>query len=372
MLYPYKFTPILVERVWGGQALARFGKPVPADKRIGESWEISDRDDAQSVIANGPDKGRTLRQQIEAHGKDLLGTNSAQVPRCPSASGSESASTASLQHSTTPSLRFPLLIKLLDCRERLSLQVHPPAGIAARLGGEPKTEMWYALEADNDAHLIAGLRRGVTGADFIRALEATQRPSVADGKTDDATGTVGSVVRIEDCVHRFPVTKGDVFFVPSGRLHAIDAGVVLVEIQQNSDTTYRAYDWGRTGLDGKPRPLHVQESLACIDFQDFEPKREMPRVEDKSGNGLWRLVECGHFCVHKLELCNAWLNHCDGSTFHILACLSGRVGLLTADGKEERLGVGEFVVLPATLGHYTLAPLAENTHALRVFVPPRQ
>jgi mannose-6-phosphate isomerase len=336
MLYPYKFTPVLVERVWGGSTLTRYGKPMPPGKRIGESWEISDRDEAQVVIADGPDKGKTLRQLIEAHGAELLGTNVA------------------TQQSTTPSLHFPLLVKLLDCRERLSLQVHPPAAVAAKLKGEPKTEMWYVLEADRDAHLIAGLCRGVTGADFMRALD--QPPSSW---------------RLEDFVHRFPVVKGDVFFVPSGRLHAIDAGVVLFEIQQNSDTTYRLYDWGRVGLDGRPRQLHVQESLACIDFQDFEPKKIRPRIENKSGNGLWRLVECEYFGVQKLELRNAWLDRCDGTTFHIIACVQGSVGLLAADGKEDRLSVGEFVLLPAALGHYTLTPLADNSQALRVFVPPR-
>jgi mannose-6-phosphate isomerase len=327
MLYPYKFAPLLVERVWGGNALERYAKSVPPGKRIGESWEISDRDEAQSVITNGPDKGKTLRQQIEAHGDQLLGRN--------------------CHHAK----HFPLLVKLLDARERLSLQVHPPAAIAAKLHGEPKTEMWYVLEADPDAHLFAGLRRGITGADFMRALE-----NVRDAKS------------LADCVYRFPVLPGDIFFVPSGRVHAIDAGVVLVEIQQNSDTTYRVYDWGRVGLDGKPRQLHVKESLVCINFQDFEPKKQKPQVEQKGVNGLWRLVECEHFHVHRLDVLNAWPDRCDGSTFHIITCISGALGLLTPDGKEERINVGEFVLLPAALGFYTLAPLAENTRALKAYV----
>ncbi len=348
MLYPYKFTPILVERVWGNQALTRFGKAVPPGKRIGESWEISDRPEAESAIANGPDKGKTLHQLIEAHGRDLLGTN------CYPPQKSDP------QNSSTAPPRFPLLIKLLDCRERLSLQVHPPTAVATKLGGEPKTEMWYVLDADRDAHLIAGLRRGATAADFGRAIEAAQNLSTPhDGQ------------QIEQLVHRFPVVKGDVFFVPSGRLHAIDAGVVLVEIQQNSDTTYRVYDWGRTGLDGKPRPLHIQESLASIDFQDFEPNKEKPLIEDRYGNGFWKLVECGHFVVQKLEIRNAWLQMCDGSTFHILAGVKGTVGVLLPDGKDDQLGVGEFMLLPAALGHYTLTPLEENTQALRVLVPPK-
>jgi mannose-6-phosphate isomerase len=332
MLYPYKFTPALVERVWGGDALARYGKSIPFGKRIGESWEISDRDDVQSVVANGSDKGKTLREQIHAHGAQLLGTNCGKATK------------------------FPLLVKLLDARERLSLQVHPPAAVAAKLKGEPKTEMWCVLDADQDAHLIAGFRRGVTGANFMRAMEGF-------------TNHEGAEKTIEDYIYRFPVLSGDTFFVPSGRIHAIDAGVVLVEIQQSSDTTYRVYDWDRVGLDGKPRKLHTSEALVCIDFQDIEPKKQRAIVEYHGVNGLWRLVECPEFHVHRLELRNAWPDRTDGSTFHILSCTKGVVGLLLPDGKEERIDVGEFVLLPAALGFYTLTPLEENTQALKSYVP---
>ena len=331
MLYPYKFQPILMERVWGGQALARFGKPIPAGQRIGESWEISDRDEAQSIVSNGPDRGKTLRELVGLLGVQLLGSN---VVAPPPAAGKP--------------FRFPLLIKLLDARERLSLQVHPPASVAPQLGGEPKTEMWYILDADPDAHLIAGLRPGVTRDGFLQALQANA---------------------LEQCVHRFRVVPGDVLFVPSGRIHAIDAGVVLAEIQQNSDTTYRVYDWGRLGLDGKPRQLHVQEALACVDFQDVDPQKTNPRVECHDVNGLWRLVECPHFWVHKLELSNAWPGRCDGSSFHIIGGLAGTVGILTADNQEESLQPGEFALLPAALGFYTLTPLGGPASALKITVP---
>ena len=346
MLYPYKFTPILVERVWGGQTLSRFGKALPPGKRIGETWEISDRPDALSIVANGPDRGKTLRQLIEAYGYEAVVGRV--TPR-----GAASGDAAYKQ-------RFPLLVKLLDARERLSLQVHPPPEIAAKLKGEPKTEMWYVFSADRDAQLIAGFRRGVTGADFIRAIEWAQGQHAASPPPK----------LIEDCVYRVPVAEGDTFFVPSGRIHAIDKGVALVEIQQNSDTTYRVYDWGRVGLDGKPRAVHIQEAITCANFQDFEPKKPQPRVETVSGgNGLWRLVECEHFHVHKLELRNAWLDRCDGTSFHILACVNGELGILTADGKEERLAVGEFILLPAALGHYTLTPLTERAEVLKTFLP---
>ncbi len=335
MLYPYKFVPTLVERVWGGTTLARYGKAAPVGKRIGESWEISDRDDVQSMIANGPDATRTLRQQIKAHGSQLLGSN------CGNAR------------------RFPLLIKLLDARERLSLQVHPPPAVARKLGGEPKTEMWYVLEADPDAHLIAGLRRGITRDKFMKALEG--QPSAIDHQP--------STIRLEDCIYRFPVAKGDAFFVPSGRMHSIDAGVVLVEIQQSSHTTYRVYDWGRVGLDGQPRQLHVKESLACINFHDIEPETQNPREEVRGLNGWRRLVECEYFHVHRLDLHDIWPDRCDGTTFHIITCVEGALSLLTTDGNKERINLGEFVLLPAALGHYTITPLATTTRALKAYVP---
>lgn len=330
MLYPLKFEPILVDRIWGGERLAGYGKPIRPDQTIGESWEISDRDDAQSRVALGVHKGKTLRELIQTYGDQLLGSHGA----------------------TTSPPRFPLLIKLLDARETLSLQVHPPASVAGRLHGDPKTEMWHILEADQGAQLYAGLRRGVTGADFIRALE-------------------GNPHQLADYVHRFPVLPGDTIFIPSGRLHAIGAGLVLVEIQQNSDTTYRVYDWDRVGADGKPRALHVRESLLSIDFTDIAPGKQKPLVNPGGINGCWRLVECDHFHVHKLILTNAWSDRCDGRSFQVLTCVTGRVGILTAAGQVEELGRGESALLPAALGYYTLTPLAENAAVLKTFVPSK-
>lgn len=336
MVYPLQFEPILVERVWGGDRLARFGKSVATGQHIGESWEISDRDKEQSVVRNGPHKGKTLRQLIEMQGAQLLG-----------------------RHVADRGARFPLLIKLLDARERLSLQVHPPSSKAAQLAGEPKTEMWYVLEADPHAHLVAGLKRGVNPDAIVRALEQHK---------DNLTG---SIPAFDEWVHRFPVRAGDTFFVPSGRLHAIDAGLVLIEVQQNSDTTYRVYDWGRVGLDGKPRELHVRQSLESIDFHDVAPSKQHPRAEFYGSNGLWRLVECEAFYVHKLTLRNAWNDRCDGGSFHILAGAEGESGVLTPDGQQLLLKPGEFVLLPAALGHYTVAPVTENAAVLKVFVPAR-
>jgi len=317
MLYPYRFQPILAERVWGGQTLARYGKSIPAGKRIGESWEISDRPEAQSVVVNGPLKGQTLHQLIERLGVKLLGTN------CQCGSGLSAATRTSTSNGrgaeAPPTLSFPLLIKLLDARERLSLQVHPPSAVAKQLGGEPKTEMWYILEAAPDAHLIAGLKRGVTRQQFENAA------------------------RLADLVHRFLVRAGDALFVPAGRLHAIEGGLVIAEIQQNSDTTYRVYDWGRTG-----RTLHVKESLASIDFNDFEPS--LSRFP----------IVCEHFRTDLIKLDAPRTDRCDGTTFHIIGCVGGGIEIA-----GEHLRIGDFALLPAALGEYTMRPLTAGAAVLQ-------
>src|SRR5215469_11272222 len=237
-LYPLVFQPIFKERVWGGRELERlFNKILPATKPIGESWEISDRPGDESVIANGAFAGKTLRWLMENYPVEMLG-------RARPTAGS----------------RFPILCKILDARDKLSLQVHPPAAKATELNGEPKTEMWFIADAEPTAELFVGLKPGVTRNEFEKKI---------------ADGTVA------ECFHRAPVRTGDAMFLPSGRVHAIGAGLVIFEIQQNSDTTYRVFDWNRVGLDGKPRELHIPQSLASIDFNDFEPKLvDSPFVAD--------------------------------------------------------------------------------------------
>jgi mannose-6-phosphate isomerase len=247
-----RFAPIYQERVWGGHAMRdALGRALPPGAPMGESWEIVDRPEAQSNVSGGPWAGRALREIMERDTTAVMGPQWAAAAR------------------------FPILVKWLDARERLSLQVHPPAAVAKQLGGEPKTENWYVAEAAPGAGLLAGLKRGVTRAQFEAALRGGA---------------------LEPLVHRLPVRPGDNLFVPSGRLHAIDAGLLILEIQQNSDTTYRVYDWGRVGLDGRPRALHVAESLQCIDFADFEP------AVQAAGATAAMLAEAAEFRIRRVPL----------------------------------------------------------------------
>lgn len=291
------FNPIYQERVWGGRGLAaQLGRSLPADAIIGESWEIVDRPEANSIVAMGHASGSSLAELRHSHCAELLGPN--WDPRRP----------------------FPILVKWLDCQERLSLQVHPPTEIAASLGGEPKTENWYVVESTPEAAVLAGLKGGVTRAQFESALK---------GEGDD----------IESLVTRLPTRPGDSLFVHSGRLHAIDAGNLILEIQQNSDTTYRVYDWGRLGLDGNPRQLHVEESLQSIDFNDFEP--ELIRAAPDESDAL--LVDSSVFRLRRITLeAGAHLNFIAGEQPRILSLVEG--SLLMGDGRH--LERGDNLVVP--------------------------
>src|SRR5579862_8126615 len=305
-LYPLTFQPIFKERVWGGRALERlYKKKLPPKVPIGESWEISDRPGDASVIANGPLAGKNLHWLMENHERELLGESKA-------ANG-----------------RFPLLIKILDAQEKLSLQVHPPAHKAAELRGEPKTEAWYIADTAPGAELYVGLKRGVTRTDFENKI------------------TSGGVA---ECFHRLPVKTGDAMFLPSGRVHAIGAGLVIFEIQQNSDTTYRVFDWNRVGLDGKPRELHVAESLASIDFNDFEPKL----VDDKFVNGpnfaSRRLVQDPLFNVHETTVETSELIQLGQPRLRIIVVVKGRASVIENHNKTSLpLEVGQFCLIPACL-----------------------
>ncbi len=305
MLYPLTFHPIFKDRIWGGREMERlYQKNLPADRPIGESWEISDRPGDVSVIANGPLAGKNLRWLMENHRAELLG-------EAKPATGN----------------RFPLLCKILDAREKLSLQVHPPANKAVELGGEPKTEMWFIAAAAPGAELFVGLKRGVTRAEFEKKIR---------------TGEVA------ECFHRVPVRAGDAMFLPSGRVHAIGAGLVIFEIQQNSDTTFRVFDWNRVGLDGKPRELHIAQSLASVDFNDFEPALAQGKFTGDNLIQRRSLVDDPLFRVETWRLnpgAQGWLNP---KKLQIVAATRGEVEI-TSGSTSVKLSAGQFSLIPASL-----------------------
>lgn len=306
MLYPLTFKPVFQERIWGGRNIETlYGKPLPPRVPVGESWEICDRPDVQSEIAHGPLAGKTLEWLMQHHGAELMGQ-------------------ASALHG-----RFPLLVKILDAREKLSLQVHPPPIKAAALGGESKTEMWYITHADPNAELFAGLRNEVSRDEF--------KSKINDGS-------------VADCFHRISVNSGDAMFLPSGRVHAIGSGLVIFEVQQNSDTTYRVFDWNRVDPQGKPRTLHIEQSLECIDFQDFEPDaiRADQTEAQESNIHIQPLVEDPLFEVESVSM--APPAHLDYTLAvpHIIGVAAGRLRI-----HHERfpldLAPGQFCLAPAAL-----------------------
>ncbi len=307
---PITFQPLYMTRVWGGRSLETvYHRNLPDDQPYGESWEITDRPDEQSVVVAGPYAGKSLHELWAQHREEVFGPGY----------GGE---------------RFPLLVKILDARDDLSIQVHPPAAIAPELGGEPKTEMWFIADATPDAQLYIGMKNGATKEGFEAAI---------------GDGTV------EDHVHAVKPAVGESIFIPSGRLHAIGAGLLIYEIQQNSDTTYRVFDWNRVGLDGNPRELHVAESMACIDFEDFEPGMDAPDGET--------LAECAYFQVDKIALTTGEpVVNPDPERFSILAVVSG--GLTDAAGNTH--APGQFLLAPRGCAALIAA---EDTVVLQTTVP---
>lgn len=304
---PLKFQPIFMERIWGGRRIETlFGKRLPPGVRIGESWEIVDRREAQSVVADGPAQGKTLHKLWTGHRREVFGTMAA-------------------------SKRFPLLIKLLDAQEKLSVQVHPPTGAAEELGGEAKTEFWYVADAAPASELYVGLTRACSRDQFAARI---------------AAGT------IEEVLHRIPVTAGDAMFLPSGRLHAIGAGNVIVEVQENSDTTYRVFDWNRGGSGRTKRDLQIDAALRCIDFEDAKPALIQPDGEI--------FVDEAPFRVERWELGRERVASSD-ARFAIFCCLSGEV-----ECGGVPLMPGEFFLLPASLHDLKIIPRSDQAHLLRI------
>ncbi|MBN1268987.1 MAG: class I mannose-6-phosphate isomerase [Kiritimatiellae bacterium] len=318
-LYPYRFKPIYKDYIWGGdKIIKKFGRDEPPGT-YAESWEVSDRPEGMSVVTNGELKGMTLNELVRKMGTRLLGP------------GHESDV-------------FPLLVKLIDSRERLSVQVHPDDAMARKFGGEAKTEMWYILDAEPNAQVFAGLKRGVTWEIFEQALQ---------------------LGLIEDLLVPVPVEQDDAIYIPGGRVHAIDSGCLILEVQQNSNTTYRIFDWHRAGQNGKPRPLHVQEALQVIRWNDDTSAKAVTRRLDVTGpNEEWEILTTPYFRMEKLVVSESWLLPTHHTSFQVLFVAEGRVEI-RANGMAEDMPAGSTCLIPAALHSYEISPRIRPSHILR-------
>jgi mannose-6-phosphate isomerase len=306
--YPLLFQPEFKERVWGGRALEQFGFDVP-EGQIGEGWMIGDHTNGTTRVINGPWAGLGLDQIREQFGREVFGEKGF------------SARTG----------RFPLLIKLLDCQDDLSVQVHPDDHYAQLPKGElGKTEMWYVLDAKPGAKIIYGLREGI------------DRQSLADAITNN---------RIMDTLQEVSVSIGDSFYIPAGTVHALCAGVLVAEIQQNSDTTYRLYDYNRPGLDGKKRELHIEHSLNAIAYEGSGASQMT--TELATAKEWLTLAQSPFFITEKGNVDGTWSLHTSGDSFMIHMVCSGNGQLIWNEGSIG-LRPGTTVLVPANLNNYTL------------------
>ena len=309
---PLLFTPVYKDYIWGGTRIASDYARTGTPPVCAESWEISAHPDGESLVASGPFAGSRLADLAAAFGPALLGTKAPDPAR------------------------FPLLFKLIDARDRLSVQVHPNNANAAATGGEPKTEMWVVLGCVPGASLYAGLTPAATPASLRAAL---------------AEGTAA------DQLTRLDVRPGQALFIPGGLVHAIGAGCLIYEVQQNSNTTYRLFDWNRTGADGKPRPLHIEESFKTIDWSLPAPQMvtPAPTPPPAAANRWSALVSCPFFTMRRLDAAAPETVALDGSTFHALFVAEGRA-TVTANGARAVLAAGASALIPADAGRYTLTP----------------
>ena len=322
MLYPLKFNPILKDKIWGGTKLkSLFNKSAETDK-LGESWELSGYEDDESVVTNGILKGNNLAELIEVYMGELIGD------------------TIYDEYG----LSFPLLFKLIDANENLSIQVHPGDEVAAeRHNSYGKTEMWYVVDADPGAALIIGFTKDCSKEEYLEALNND---------------------RVEDLLQRVPVTKGDVFFIPAGLVHAIGKGVVVAEIQQSSDITYRIYDYKRTDDQGNERELHTEQALDVI---NFEAAKNPKTVYNARLNEMTPLVNCEYFTTNIVRFDQTISrNYATLDSFVAYMCLEGNF-VIACDGEKTVVLKGDTVLVPASIDELSLIPDNEVT-LLEVYV----
>lgn len=320
-LYPLLFQPVYMDYIWGGNRLAQRYNRTGTPTVCAESWEISDRPEGMSIVMNGTHKGKTLHTLIEELGPQLLGTGAVDKG-------------------------FPLLIKLIDARRDLSVQVHPNELNCALTGGEPKTEMWYVLEADPSSIIYAGMKPGVTRQGFEKALHENRLES--------------------DVLASVPAKPGRSVFVPGGRVHAIGAGCLLLEVQQNSNTTYRVYDWGRMDSQGRARKLHLEQAMLTIDWNNAQPEVNSPRPLPQTGpNAHATLVRCPFFNTWRLALNEPEVIDHDTTSFQAIFVISGKV-LIGTGGIVASAEKGTSCLIPSAAASYTLTPVGGPAAVIRI------
>ncbi len=310
-----KLTAHCTDYIWGGNRLREeYGKVMDSDK-IAESWELSCHKDGKSVVASGEFAGKTLPEYIEAKGNTVLGTNCKRFEY------------------------FPILIKLIDAKDNLSVQVHPSNDYAMRVEGEyGKTEMWYIVDCEEGAELLYGFKHEISSEEFAERI--------ANNTLLEVTNNV-------------PVHKGDVFFIEAGTLHAIGKGILIAEIQQNSNTTYRIYDYGRVGADGKPRPLHVEKACEVTELVPPKyPTTAQGSPEKLDGGVMTLLRSCEYFNVNKLELEDAVTFTATEKSFNSILVLEGKCVISCGD-EMVIAGKGDSVFVDAGTGEYTIKGVAE-------------
>ncbi len=320
-LYPLRFHPILRRYIWGGRRLeSSLGKRLAPGNDWAESWEVCDRGPDQSIVEFGPLAGTTLGHLVNERGDELLGRHH-------------------------PQLRFPLLLKFLDACQTLSVQVHPDDARAAKLNPPDlgKTEAWVVLEAEPGSVIYAGLKPGVERDTLAAAIRQG---------------------RCQDCLHAFQSLPGDCVFLPAGTVHAVGAGLLVAEIQQSSDVTYRLFDWNRLGSDGQPRPLHIEQGLDAVDFRrgPVEPRQPRPTEQPQ----VSRLVQCERFLLDRWEF-DSPLPTGGDSRCHLIAVLEGAVRI-EGDPSKAVLPRGGTALVPAGLGRIRLSPQG-RTILLDAYLP---
>ncbi len=326
-LYPLKFRPVLKETLWGGNALRkRFGKNGKCGTTIGESWEINGLTGTSSRIANGFLKGNTLEEVIEVYMGDLVGDSVFEK------FGTE----------------FPLLVKFIDARDTLSIQVHPDDKLAAeRHHAWGKTEMWYIIDAEPGAVIYTGFRKKTTKEEYLQYLSKKDLASL---------------------INATPVMPGDTFFIPAGMVHTIGAGVILTEIQQTSDITYRIYDWDRIDSKGKPREMHTELALDAINFDLDQPNLIR---KDPVTNHPVILASCDYFHTSLLQLDSPVIKDYSLTDSFVIYICTGNMVIIDCFDHSEELRAGETIMVPAAADYVTIIPQGTAT-LLEVYIPQKK